>query len=58
MNLGELSKIVFGFKNDEYTFTEGFGEPASYRGYYYEVCFEPKNNVSVKELKVFIGTVK
>lgn len=37
-------------QNPELTVPFGFGEPASYRGYYEDVAFEPKANVTFGEM--------
>lgn len=43
--LEKLSKL-----KKEKVFKKGFGKPMSYRGYYDELAFEPKENVSVGEM--------
>lgn len=37
-------------QNPNLTVTHGFGEPDSYRGYYQDVAFEPKENVTFGEM--------
>lgn len=49
MTLGTLIRILKSMDQDQIVET-GFGEPHSYRGYYDQVSFEPKYNVSVKEM--------
>jgi len=37
-------------QNPELTVPHGFGEPDSYRGYYDEIAFAPKENVTFGEM--------
>lgn len=54
MLLGELRQALVGLEDDEYVFTEAFGEPHSYRGYYDQVSFPFEYEVSVQRAKEYI----
>ena len=52
MFLYELIEILRGLfdKYGDGVIKHGFGQPNSYRGYYYDVAFEPKENVKLSEM--------
>lgn len=49
INLGKAMSILVKLPKDK-VFKIGLGEPHSYRGYYDELAFEPKADVSVDEM--------
>lgn len=51
MNLGELSKIVDSWTDNEFVFSIGFSTPHSYRGYYEDLSFELSLSISVQHIK-------
>jgi hypothetical protein len=49
LTLGDLIKALEA-ANPDLTVPSGFGNPHSYRGYYDELAFEPRDNVTVRQM--------
>lgn len=50
MTLGELIEALERVQDKTQVVKLGFGEPHSYRGYYDQLAFEPKEGVTVGEM--------
>jgi hypothetical protein len=50
MTLGELIKFLDSCKDKSTILRRGFWHPHSYRGYYDELAFEPRNEVSIDSM--------
>lgn len=53
MNIQELIKTLKQFHKEQ-SFAEGFSNPHSYRGDYYELGVEPTEDVTVEDMILFL----
>ena len=51
MNLGELKQAFIRLDDEDFVFMEGFYNPHAYRGCYEQVAFEPREQITLSDIK-------